>query len=140
MVLHAEQRIEFFKPLKIGAVYNSKGHVSNVADKGKMALITYTSTTKTPGADGKDELAITAESSLIIKGLGGFGFKGTNSSSKIPDRPTRQPDFKFNDESYPGQAFLYRLNFDTNPLHIKPDIAALQQFPQPILHGTKFVM
>jgi acyl dehydratase len=67
--------------------------------------------------------------------MGGFGYKGNGTTIKIPDKPTRNPDFTIEAESHPHQAFLYRLNGDPNPLHIKPDIAAMQNFPQPILHG-----
>lgn len=138
MILHAEQRIEVLKPLRSGVEYHNTGYISDVADKGKIALVTFKTESYTNNG-GKKELVAASQSSLAIKGLGGFGYKGNNSTAKIPDRPTRNPDIIINEESYPGQAFLYRLSGDPNPLHIKPEIAAMQAFPQPIIHGKEFL-
>jgi hypothetical protein len=134
MILHAEEMIEVLKPLKPGVTYRNKGFISDTADKGKIALVTFT--VKTFAVDGdKEELVVNSQNTLAIKGLGGFGYKGNGTTPKIPARPTRNPDVTFQEESFPGQAFLYRLSGDLNPLHIKPDIAAMQNFPQPIIHG-----
>jgi acyl dehydratase len=56
---------------------------------------------------------------LFIRGIGGFGHKGTV-KIVIPDTPTRQPDFVSEEKTTPNQAFLYRLNGDYNPLHVDP--------------------
>lgn len=75
------------------------------------------------------------QTSLAIKGLGGFGYKGNGTTEKIPDRPKRDADATLDASSYPGQAFLYRLSGDYNPLHVKPEISAIQKFERPIIHG-----
>ena len=72
---------------------------------------------------------------LILRGLGGFGFKGKGLTSPIPKIPESKPDYVLRDKSFPGQAFIYRLSGDYNPLHIDPNIAASQKFDKPIIHG-----
>lgn len=54
--------------------------------------------------------------------------------------PKRNPDHKLVGKTYPNQAFIYRLPYDLNPLHIDPDISATQKFERPILHGTNFII
>ncbi len=39
MLLHGEQRVEFFAPLKPNVKYLSRAKISNIADKGKGALL-----------------------------------------------------------------------------------------------------
>lgn len=53
----------------------------------------------------------------------------------MPEIPKRNPDFVIKGETYPNQAFLYRLCTDMNPLHIVPSIAQSQKFDRPIIHG-----
>lgn len=74
--------------------------------------------------------------SIIIKGLGGFGYKGKGVMPTLPTIPTRNPDYVLKSTSYPSQAWLYRLTGDINPLHVDPSIASLQKFDRPILHGN----
>jgi len=61
--------------------------VSNVADKGKGALLTFDLFTYEVN-DGKKDLLFINTLSLFIRGLGGFGFKG-NPSPSLPNLPTR---------------------------------------------------
>jgi peroxisomal enoyl-CoA hydratase 2 len=52
--------------------------------------------------------------------------------------PKRNPDYKLVGKTYPNQAFIYRLPYDLNPLHIDPDIAATQKFERPIPSRYRF--
>jgi hypothetical protein len=81
-------------------------------------------------------LAFFNDTSLILKGSGGFGFKGKGVSKVLPKIPERKPDYVLKGTSFAGQAFLYRLSGDINPLHIDPNISAIQNFERPILHGN----
>ena len=82
-ILHAEERIEILTPLKPGVEYTNKGFISDVADKGKIAIVTFQINT-TAKKEGKDVQVASLQSSLVIKGLGGFGYKGNGKSAKVP--------------------------------------------------------
>jgi len=133
MLLHGEHKLDIIKPILPGAKLSTIGKVSNVADKGKGALLTFdliTSELK----DGKKELVFVNSLSIFIRGLGGFGFKGKPSPA-LPNLPARQPCKVLEDKTLPGQAFIYRLSGDSNPLHVDPNMAAMGGFDKPILHG-----
>lgn len=51
---------------------------------------------------------------------------------KVPSSPA---DLTCSQKTEPDAAILYRLSGDFNPLHIDPDMAAMGNFPKPILHG-----
>jgi peroxisomal enoyl-CoA hydratase 2 len=73
--------------------------------------------------------------SIIIRGMGGFGFKGNGTTKPLAPIPKRNPDKVIKASSYPNQALVYRLSGDINPLHVDPNIASLQNYEKPILHG-----
>jgi 3-hydroxyacyl-CoA dehydrogenase/3a,7a,12a-trihydroxy-5b-cholest-24-enoyl-CoA hydratase/multifunctional beta-oxidation protein/peroxisomal enoyl-CoA hydratase 2 len=76
--------------------------------------------------------------SIIIRGMGGFGFKGKGATKALLPIPTRNPDKVLKSSSYLNQALIYRLTGDINPLHVDPNIASLQNYEKPILHGRTF--
>lgn len=76
--------------------------------------------------------------SLFIRKMGGFGFKGKGGGAQIPKKPTRKPCAVVEEKTEPGQAFIYRLSGDTNPLHVDPNMASMGGFEKPILHGMCF--
>ncbi len=102
----------------------------DILDKGKMSIIVaeklfYLGT----------ELQARIETHSVLRGMGGFGHKGTTKSTLLEVRPSRQPDF-VKEESLPRHAgILYRLTGDYNPLHIDPAVAESVGFKEPILHG-----
>lgn len=80
------------------------------------------------------DLVSTVRSSLFIRGIGGFGHKGTVQTN-YPKPPKRAADFHKEEPTTKDQAFLYRLCNDRNPLHVDPDMSAMGGFDVPILHG-----
>jgi peroxisomal enoyl-CoA hydratase 2 len=66
--------------------------------------------------------------SIIIRGMGGFGFKGKGIMKPIPAIPKRNPDRVLKSSSYANQPFVYRLSGDINPLHVDPNISSLQNY------------
>ena len=71
---------------------------------------------------------------FFIRGLGGFGAKGTF-VSPFPKLPDRIPDEIMVCPTDKNQALLYRLTGDFNSLHVDPGMAAFGGFEAPILHG-----
>lgn len=81
------------------------------------------------------EVVAVQVSRMFIRGIGGFGFKGNSKVEPLPAAPNRAPDRSITEATQPNQAILYRLNSDSNPLHIAPEMAAMGGFDRPILHG-----
>lgn len=83
MLLHAEQRIEIYQPLQPDTEIRSEGKICNIADKGKMTLVQFELDT----FDNKsNQKLFTNYTNLIIRGVGGFGFKG-NPFKTLPKIP-----------------------------------------------------
>ena len=116
MLLHGEEQVTFEKPLQAGAKYIVEESAVDFQDKGKGALLIFDA--KILEAESRD-LVSTVRSSLFVRGIGGFGYKGTVKSS-IPKAPKRDPDFVKEEPTQKNQAFLYRLCNDRNPLHVDP--------------------
>jgi acyl dehydratase len=134
MLLHGEHKMEFFKPVQPNVKLVTTGKISDVADKGKGAFVTFEITTYEIDDAGKRVPLLVNHMGLFIRGLGGFGFKG-NSNTTMPKIPERVADKIVEDKTVPNQAIFYRLAGDTNPLHIDPNMAAMGGFDKPILHG-----
>lgn len=84
------------------------------------------------GEDGTEYTRLISGSFLV--GAKGFKDAGRTNSEKITP-PSRQPDKVVELTTSPYQAQIYRLSGDYNPLHVDPDIAQMNGFKEPILHG-----
>jgi len=131
MLLHGEENLEIYKSITPGETYKIEPRIADVVDKGKFALVHLERLIKN---EKTNELYAKCTSSLIIRGNWGFKNEGTI-KMKYPKIPERQPDFVIEEKLTPGLAFLYRLNGDSNPLHVDPDMAEMGGFSKPILHG-----
>ncbi len=70
----------------------------------------------------------------FARGDGNFG--GPKDGAPAPHPiPDRAPDQSVDIPTRPGQALLFRLSGDRNPLHSDPEFAARAGFDMPILHG-----
>jgi acyl dehydratase len=137
MLLHGEQRVEFFKPIPVDSKLKSVGSIINVADKGKGALITFEIKTYEVAENNTENLLFVNQISVFIRGIGGFNYKGLPQKG-LPAKPKRSPDALVDEKTTSNQAIIYRLSGDTNPLHIDPNMAAMGGFDRPILHGLCF--
>lgn len=130
MLLHGEQYLEIKAPLPESAVITCRPRVKALYDKGSGALVV----TGTPCYDESGREIVYTESSMFIRGVGGWGGdRGPSSDVNVP--PEREPDAVITEQTSPKQALIYRLSGDINPLHADPMMAAMGGFEKPILHG-----
>jgi acyl dehydratase len=132
MVVHGEQKVELHKPLPASGTFTAEGRTIGAYDKGegKGAVIIN----ETVWTDEKGEKVATLTGSTFARGDGGFG--GPSEGAPEPHAtPSRAADLSVDFTTTPGQALIYRLNGDRNPLHSDPDVAKRAGFDRPILHG-----
>ncbi|MGH3353001.1 MAG: MaoC/PaaZ C-terminal domain-containing protein [Nocardioides sp.] len=122
-ILHAGQSLTVHGKLPASGSATVETRIAEVWDKGKAAVVVLESTTS----------LWTSRMQIWARGAGGFGGEpGPEQASTIPDRA---PDHTLDSLTRPGQALLYRLNGDLNPLHADPAFAKKVGFDRPILHG-----
>ena len=130
MLVHGEQYLEIKKVIPTSASITCYPRISQVYDKGSGLLMVTDTVCKD---ETGDEVSF-SQSSMFIRGLGGFGGeRGSSMDSNVP--PDRAPDAVQRERTLPQQALIYRLTGDINPLHADPAMAAIGGFDKPILHG-----
>ncbi|KAI0316562.1 peroxisomal hydratase-dehydrogenase-epimerase [Amylostereum chailletii] len=139
-LLHGEQYLSINGPIPTSGELINEARLLEVLDKGKAAAVTAVVTTKDKHSG---RVIFETQSTLVIRGAGGFGGKRTGNDrgpASAPNTPPkRQPDAILEEKTTPSQAALYRLSGDANPLHIVPEFAAVGGFDRPILHGLCFM-
>lgn len=127
-ILHGGQALTVHRPIPAAGTAELSTRVADVWDKGKAAVVVLEH--QVADADGP---LWTARMQVWARGEGGFGGgPGPDTTWSAPDRA---PDHVLDSSTTPGQALLYRLNGDLNPLHADPAFAATAGFDRPILHG-----
>jgi acyl dehydratase len=132
-VLHAEQRMQLYRPLPPAADLLIDKKVIDAFDRGpsRGALILLEAEGRL-ASDGT--VLFTLGFTIMARGDGGFG--GPSGKAPLPHRaPKREPDLSCDIETRQDQALMYRLTGDRNPLHADPAHAAAVGFERPILHG-----
>jgi len=132
MIVHGEQKIELRRPLPTSGVFTIATRTIGAFDKGagRGAVIVN----ETIWSDEAGDKIATLTGTIFARGDGGFG--GPIEGAPQPHAvPSRAPDKTVEFTTRPGQALLYRLNGDRNPLHADPEVARRAGFDRPILHG-----
>ena len=129
LLLHGEQDVELHRPIPVAARVESQGCVKQIFDKGSGALIQLEVETREQGGAP----LFTNRFGLFARGEGGFGGESGPPPANPP--PSRDPDRVVDSPTTVGQALLYRLSGDRNPLHVDPEYAKGGGFDRPILHG-----
>ncbi|MDP3275350.1 MAG: SDR family NAD(P)-dependent oxidoreductase [Deltaproteobacteria bacterium] len=128
-ILHGEQYTKVIRPLPPEAKLEHRAKIKDIWDKGKGAVVV----TEIKTYDDSGSLLAINEVNTFVRGAGGWGGeRGPNTDIAIPERA---PDFVVEEKTDEGQALLYRLSGDINPLHADPGFAAAFGFNRPILHG-----
>ncbi|KAK9497186.1 hypothetical protein O3M35_004551 [Rhynocoris fuscipes] len=131
-VLHGEQYLEMFKTMPTDGAVTNSCRLLDVIDKGRNAIILIGVDT----FDENGEKICFGQMSVVVVGAGGFGGKRKSEKTIDPiDPPKRSPDAVVEQITSQDQAALYRLNGDSNPLHIDSMFASMGGFTRPILHG-----
>lgn len=132
-ILHGEQSFTLHAPLPAEGRVVGNTRITEIIDKGadKGALI-YSERALTDKATG--QLIAMVESTSFARGNGGFGGP-TGPVKPVHKLPETAPDLTFDHKTLPGQALIYRLSGDLNPLHADPAVATGAGFERPILHG-----
>jgi len=129
-ILHGEQYTELKRPLPPHAKLTHKAKVKDIFDKGKGAVVV---TAITSYDEAGNELVYN-ELTTFVRGAGGWGGeRGPTVEKNVA--PDRKPDAVVVEKLSEGQALLYRLSGDINPLHVDPEFAKAFGFTKPILHG-----
>lgn len=131
-VLHGTQAFEILGDLPGGGEVSSRSRVTDVFDKGpgKAGLVL----TETELSDGTGRLFARLVRTTFIRGGGGFGGPDGQGAARV-EMPDAPPDHVVDLPTRRGQALLYRLNGDLNPLHSDPVLAKKLGFEAPILQG-----
>lgn len=135
MVVDAGRDITFHQPLPaqmpLQAQAQATSRWTGAWDKGDKGAILQRETTVT-ASDGTPIYLL--RGTTFARGDGNFGGPATGQRT-LPAPPDRAPDQSVQITTRPGQALLYRLSGDRNPLHSDPEFATRAGFDRPILHG-----
>ncbi|MBW4332320.1 MaoC family dehydratase N-terminal domain-containing protein [Stakelama sp. CBK3Z-3] len=132
LTVDGERMIEFHAPLPASADVLADSFVASIFDKGEDKGAVITRRTLLRALDGR--LLTTIAASQFARGDGGFGGPSGTPNPHHP-MPDRSPDHVITLKTRPGQALLYRLSGDRNPLHSDPAFARRAGFDRPIMHG-----
>ncbi|RHW26356.1 hypothetical protein D0Z08_14920 [Nocardioides immobilis] len=129
-LVHAEQSLTVQRPLPTSGRGIATARLDGIHDKRSGALVRISIDVVEPDTGAT---LWTSRLGYFVRGAGGFGGDSAPSDPwPAADRPAdRTIDFA----SWPGQALLYRLTGDRNPLHSDPDYARRAGFDRPVLHG-----
>ena len=130
-LLHGEQGIRIHRPIPPSGAIANTGRITAIYDKGRYARYEV----RVEGALEDGATVYEAELAVLYMGAGGFGGNRGPRSERVSPPEGAQPDFSVTERVSRGQAALYRLNGDANPIHIDPEVARAVGLDRPILHG-----
>lgn len=132
-VVASDLGVAWHAPLPAEGELVSRPRVKEIVDKGagNAAIIRM----ERDLFDGSGTKLATIRNSVLARGHGGFGGRLTT-LAEPPAVPEGSPDLTCDLPTPPNLALLFRLNGDTNPIHVDPERARAAGFPRPLLHGA----
>ena len=98
-MLHGEEEITVFKPIKYdGTRYKFEQKFIDVLDKGKNTIMIAEKLFKEVETG---EVCARIIIQCVIRGMGGFGYKGFMKSVLQDSKPQRQPDYTVEEKTLP---------------------------------------
>jgi acyl dehydratase len=136
-ILDGERYLEvidpFNRPLVAGpAKLKMRSRLMSVTNRGSGALAESEIILQQPG--GADVVRIFTGAFYVGNKIEGADI-GKSPAIKVPDYPSKAPDFIKTEKIPDGLEHIYRLSGDYNPLHIDTEHAQQYGFDKPILHG-----
>ncbi len=133
MLLHGEQRLRLFAPLRPQGTVVGTAALTGIADKGlgNGALVRVGREL----TDARGVKIAETEETWVLRGQGGFGGARNLPGPGIAPIPDGRPERSIVLPTSLQQGLLYRLTGDRNPLHVDPAVANRAGFDRPILHG-----
>lgn len=122
--LHASQALVIHRPMPSKGMIAMRGKIGSVWDKGKASIVNVV----------VEAEVFTATYTIFLPGVGNWGGspgEPAAASEPVPSGAIWQTTSK----TTPNLAVLYRLTGDLHPIHIDPEVARVNGFDRPILHG-----
>jgi len=128
LMVHGEQDIKFYKPVKAGMKITSQAKVIDIIDKGSGELCQFTVTSK----DQNGELVSESTYGFFVRG-GGSGKKGEKEPEPVPGKTI----FEVKKKVMSHQSYIYAwASGDHNFIHVNPEAAVkMAKLPGIILQG-----
>jgi acyl dehydratase len=132
-LVHADERLDLFRPLPPAATMLANRRVTGFRDLGADTGAVITTESEFRLAKDGTVLAICART-YLARGDGGSGV--TSMSVSVPHRlPSRDPDLSAEFQTAENQALRFRLVDSMSPIHVEAEAARRAGFERPVLQG-----
>lgn len=136
MLVHGDQNMKFYKPIRPGDKLTYKTKISSIEDKGSGEMLRINVLT----TNGNGEKVVESDWGLFIRGIGSGKRpeKSGNGSNGKPKAPAEPPELAFRDVIRVPEDITYRYSKasnDMNPIHIDHEVAKAAGLSGIIVHG-----
>jgi len=134
MLVHGEQQMQFFNPIKPGDTITAKAHVSGIEDRGSGETVNF----NVVSSNQDDKKVAESEWSLFIRGIGSGKRPPKKPSSAAGAVDAPEPQLAFRTILRVSNDITYRYSEasnDHNPLHIDEKVAQAAGLKGIIVHG-----